>query len=186
MKYSLLFDASLTVVHHCWAGGSMRTCHAAVLGSIPVGTSFLGEVFSGFSSLVKQMSGIFRPTRSPNIIWPSESSFHIRLVRMNGWVDDVYRLSYSCCHGGGPGIELIPPCPWSKKYVCDPELIPSPDSSWLCNVLSKTHCKPLFLDLGLPTLLTMYVLDCLLFVKRNPDNYTCIIIITLEIDLTFT
>ena len=27
----------------------------------PVGTSFLGEVFSGFFSLVRQMSGSFRP-----------------------------------------------------------------------------------------------------------------------------
>ena len=46
----------------------------------PVGTGFLGEVFSGFSSPVRQMSGNFRPPRSPNIIWPSQSSFHIRLV----------------------------------------------------------------------------------------------------------
>ena len=37
----------------------------------PVGTSFLGE---GFSSPVRQMSGSVRPTRSPNIIWPSLSS----------------------------------------------------------------------------------------------------------------
>ena len=31
--------------------------------------------FSGFSSPVRQMSGSFRPPRSPNIIWPSLSSF---------------------------------------------------------------------------------------------------------------
>ena len=38
----------------------------------PVGTSFLGEgFFQGFSSPVRQMSGSFRPPRSPNIIWPS-------------------------------------------------------------------------------------------------------------------
>ena len=30
------------------ASGSMRACQAAGPGSIPVGTSFLGEVFSGF------------------------------------------------------------------------------------------------------------------------------------------
>ena len=35
-------------VHRCGTGGSMRACHAAGPGSIPVGTSFLGEVFSGF------------------------------------------------------------------------------------------------------------------------------------------
>ena len=34
----------------------------------PVGTSFLGEVFQGFSSPVRQMLGSFRPPRSPNII----------------------------------------------------------------------------------------------------------------------
>ena len=36
----------------------------------PVGTGFLGEFFRGFSSPVKQMSGNFRPTRSPNILCP--------------------------------------------------------------------------------------------------------------------
>ena len=57
---------------------------------------------------------------------------------MNGSVNCMYRLSCSCCLGGGPGIEVIPvrggpPCPCvAKKYVCDPELIPSPDRSWLC------------------------------------------------------
>ena len=43
----------------------------------PVGKSFLGEVFSGFSSPIRQMSGSFRPPRSPNIIWPSLSSILI-------------------------------------------------------------------------------------------------------------
>ena len=95
----------------------MRACYAADLDSIPVGTSFLGEGFSfGFSSPVRQMSGSFRPITSLNIIWPSKSSFHIRLVRINGYMDGVYRLSCLCCLGGNPGIELIshpddPPCP---------------------------------------------------------------------------
>ena len=40
----------------------------------PVRTSFLGEVFQGFSSPVRQMSGSFRPPMSLNIIWPSLSS----------------------------------------------------------------------------------------------------------------
>ena len=43
----------------------------------PVGTSFLGEVFSGFFSPVGQMSGRFGPPRSPNFIWPSLSSIII-------------------------------------------------------------------------------------------------------------
>ena len=40
----------------------------------PVGTSFLVRFFRGFYSPVRQMSGSFRPPRSPNIIWPSLSS----------------------------------------------------------------------------------------------------------------
>ena len=51
------------------------------------------------------------------------------------------RLSCSCFLGDGPGIELIPSSGealhvlvWSKKYACDPELIPSPDRSWLCKL----------------------------------------------------
>ena len=35
----------------------------------PVGTSFLGEVYRGFSSLVRQIREALSP-RSPNIIWP--------------------------------------------------------------------------------------------------------------------
>ena len=47
----------------------------------PIGTSFLDEVFSGFSSPVRRMSGSFRPPRSPNIIWPSLSSILIHYGR---------------------------------------------------------------------------------------------------------
>ena len=39
----------------------------------PVGTSFLGEVFSGFFLTYKTNVRSFRPPRSPNIIWPSLS-----------------------------------------------------------------------------------------------------------------
>ena len=74
----------------------------------PVWTSFLCEVFWGFYSPVRQMSGSFRPTRSPNIIWPSSSSFHTHLVRMNVCVNDLYRLLCLCCLRGGTGIELKP------------------------------------------------------------------------------
>ena len=61
-------------VNRCGAGGSMRACHAAGPDSIPVGTSFLGEVFSGFFLTCKPMSGSFRPPWFPNILWPSYSS----------------------------------------------------------------------------------------------------------------
>ena len=103
----------------------------------PVGTHFLGEVFfRGFSSPVRQMSGRFRPTRSPNIICPLLSSFHIQLVGMNECMPVVYCLSCSCCLGGGPGIELIthPGRPsmslCGQKRMCVIQyLIPSPDRS---------------------------------------------------------
>ena len=102
----------------------------------PVGTGFLGEVFS---SPVRQMSGNFRPPRSPNIIWPSSSSFHIRLVGMTEYVLGVYCLSCLCCLEGGPGIGLITHpgrpsmslCGQNSMYVIH-SLIPSPDRSWLC------------------------------------------------------
>ena len=63
----------------------------------PVGTSFLGEVFSGFSSPVRQMSGSFRPPRSPNIILPSLlSSIIIRYGRQ--WPDMLTRPKTSNIH----------------------------------------------------------------------------------------
>ena len=65
--------------------------------------------------------------------------FRIHLVRMNECINGVYCLSCLCCLGSAPGIELIPHpgrpymslCD-QKKYVCEPELIPSPDRPWLC------------------------------------------------------
>ena len=79
----------------------MRACQAAGPGSIPRSgqVSWVRFFFLGFSSPIRQMSERFRPIRCPNIIWVSESSFHIHLVR--------YRLSCSCCLGGGPGINLL-------------------------------------------------------------------------------
>ena len=62
-------------VHGCGSDGRMRACHATGPGSIPGRDKFPGwDFFRGFSSPVRQMSGSFRPTRSPNIIWPSLSS----------------------------------------------------------------------------------------------------------------
>ena len=102
----------------------------------PVGTGFLGEVFS---SPVRQMSGNFRPPRSPNIIWPLYSSFHIRLVGMTECVLLVYCLSRLCCLGGGPGIGLIthPGRPsmslyGQKSMYVIHSFIPSLNRSWLC------------------------------------------------------
>ena len=69
-------------VNPCGASGSMRACHAAGPGSIPGRDKFPVWGFSrGFSSPVRQMSGSFRPPRSPNIIWPSVSSIIIHYGR---------------------------------------------------------------------------------------------------------
>ena len=109
----------------------------------PVGTSFPGEVFSGFFLTARQMSGNVRRPRSPDIIWSSSSSFHLHLVGMTECVLGVYCLSCLCCLGGGPGIGLIthpgrPSMSLSGQkiiyiyiYVIH-SLIPSPDRSWLC------------------------------------------------------
>ena len=45
-----------------------------------LGTSFLGEIFRGFSSPVRQMSGSFRPTWSPNTNWPYNHPFIFALL----------------------------------------------------------------------------------------------------------
>ena len=80
--------------HSYGRGGSMRACHAAGPGSIPDHDKFPGwGFFRGFSSPVRQMSGNFRPTKSPNIIWPSLSSFHLRLVG-NCFPNPRIRCSY--------------------------------------------------------------------------------------------
>ena len=104
----VIINEKVGLVHHYGAGGSMHTCHATGPASIPGQNKFPGRgFFLSFSSPVKQMPGNFRPTRSPNVIWPSQSFFHIRLVTINGCVNGVYRLFCSCCLGGGPGIGLI-------------------------------------------------------------------------------
>ena len=62
-------------VHRCGPGNSMRACDAAGPGSIPGRDKLPGWGFyRGFSPTVRQMSGSFRPPRSPNIICPSLSS----------------------------------------------------------------------------------------------------------------
>ena len=114
----------LSKVHRCGASGRQP---ARLSRSGPEFNPRSGHVswvrfFRGFSSHVRQMSGNFRPPRSPNIIWPSQSSFHIRLVGMTECVLGVYSLSCLCCLGGGPGIGLIlirggTPCPCVVKKV---------------------------------------------------------------------
>ena len=101
--------------------------------------SFLSEFFSGFFLTCKTNVKGAVGSQDPRISFGRYNhNFIIRLVRINGCVNGVYRLSCSRCLGSGPGIELIPhpgkaSMPfWSKKYVCDPKLIPSSDRSLLC------------------------------------------------------
>ena len=67
---------SKTGVHRCGLGGSMRACHTAGPGSILGRDKFPGWGFFRFFLTVRQMSGIFRLPRSPNIIWPSSIFIH--------------------------------------------------------------------------------------------------------------
>jgi hypothetical protein len=39
------------------------------------------------------------------------------------------------------------------------------------SVNSRTHCKPLFRELGILTVTSLYILDCLLYVKTNLDEF---------------
>ena len=67
----------------------LQRCYCENSGSSRSGPGFdsrSGQVswvrfFRGFSSPVRQMSGSFRPPRSPNIIWPSLSSIIIHYGR---------------------------------------------------------------------------------------------------------
>ena len=105
-------------VHRC---GISCACHAAGPGSFPDRDRFPGKgFFRCFSSPVRQMSGNFRPPRSPNIIWPS-SSFHIRLVGMTELMCIVFHVCAVSEVAPALGWSLIrtgPPCPCVVKKVC--------------------------------------------------------------------
>ena len=58
-------------VHRCGTAVACAPVTQRARVRSPVGTSFLGEIFS---SPVTQMSGSFRPPKFPNINWPSLSS----------------------------------------------------------------------------------------------------------------
>ena len=74
----------------------------------PIGTSFVGEVFSVFNLTCKTNVKKLQAHNFPEYHLTVIIVIHIRLVRINGCVNGVYRFSYSCCLGGGPGIEVIP------------------------------------------------------------------------------
>lgn len=42
----------------------------------------------------------------------------------------------------------------------------------MCGVSARTHCRPLFADLGILTIPSLYVLSCLLYIRENVDSYS--------------
>ena len=104
----------------------------------PVGTGFLGGFFGVFPHLWDKCQEALVPQG------PRHNQHYIFafLEWMGVWM--VRIISCLCCLGCGPGIDLITQtgrpsrslC-GQKKYVCDPELIPSPDRSWLLGTGGK-------------------------------------------------
>ena len=83
----------LTIYHRCAAGGSMRACHAAGSGWIPSQDKLPGWVFSRFFLTSKTNVQESLDQSGPGISFDHHNHpSHIRLVRMNVWVNDVYRL----------------------------------------------------------------------------------------------
>ena len=121
----------------------MRACHAAGPGWIAGRDQFPGRgFFRDFSSPVRQMTGSFRPTMFPEchlaiIIILLISAL---LQWVSEWVSEwcvsslMFVLSrnwprYSVDHLSGEALHVFV---WTKKYVRDSEIVPSPDRSWFC------------------------------------------------------
>ena len=135
---SIISDLCNLIIITCpplWLMGCVQSSHAAGPGSIP-GRDKLPRwgFFWGFSSPLRQMSGNFRPLWSPDIIWPSlSSSSHPRLVWSEcvcEWCVSSYVFVLSrrwprhwADHSSGEALHVLV---WSKKYVCDPKIIPLP------------------------------------------------------------
>ena len=145
----------------------------------PVGISFLGEVFRDFSSPVRQMSGSFRPPRSPNIIWPSLSSViihygrqspemltrpkisNIQIYRASVWEQQLYEAPL----GGGPasqGRERQPSVAarsiWMTLYLIIKFAIST--SSWLSYIRRTwSSCCSVLLNLILSSELSSLIWD---------------------------
>ena len=71
-RFSFIIRKNHTSVHHCGTDGSMRSCPHSRPGFDPLSEQVSWvRFFQGFSSSVRQMSGKFRLTKSPNMIWLS-------------------------------------------------------------------------------------------------------------------
>ena len=84
LHYITLHHTIIITIHESTAVGQSAACAPVTQRArvrSPVGTSFMGEVFTGFFLTCKTNVGSFRPPRSPNIIWPSLSSIIIHYGR---------------------------------------------------------------------------------------------------------
>ena len=70
IMYYTYFHIEIFLVHRCGAGGSMPVKQRALVWPHTELVSWV-RFFRGFCSLVRQMSGSFRPHGFPDIIWPS-------------------------------------------------------------------------------------------------------------------
>ena len=71
----------------------------------PAGTRVLGEVFSGFFLNFKTIVRRLLAHKVPDYHLAVNHPFIFALLE---WMNGVYRVSCSCCLGGGPNNELIP------------------------------------------------------------------------------
>ena len=130
------FLLNLTLVHRCGAGadGGMRVCHATGLGLIPCRDRFPEWSFIGVFLTCKtnvsppHLAIIIMLLISTLLEWMCEWMvcivFNVRVIS-----EVAPALSGSLIWGGPPWFCLV------KKYVCDPQIIHSPDRSWLCKAL---------------------------------------------------
>ena len=122
-----LREVSCDFVHRCGASGSMRAFTQRARVRSPIGTGFLGEVFSGFFLSCK--------TNVRKLQAPKVPEFHSAVVIIipyspcwDDWVCAWCVLSFMFVlsrrwprhwtdHSSGEALHVLV---WSKKYVCDP------------------------------------------------------------------
>ena len=107
---------------------------------------FLGWVFFGvFPHLYDKCQEALGP-QGPRISFGPHNHPFIFALLKNGFVNGVFfqvLLSrrwprHWAVHSSGEALHVLV---WSKKDVCDPELIPSPNRSWLCKARCRESCK---------------------------------------------
>ena len=126
-------ETSLMInVHRCGAGGSLRACHAAGPGSIPGRDKFAGWGFLGvFLHVQGKCQEVLGP-QGPRISFGRHNHPFIfaLLELMCAWLMCLVKWPR---HWADPlSGEVLHVLVWSKKYVSDRKLIPSPVKSWLC------------------------------------------------------